>query len=60
MRSIYSQFCGFGFTELLAQFVTVDGPWPIEKSLTGVDVEMGIRLHEILFEALYRIKFSYL
>ena len=60
MRSIYSRFCGFGFTELLAQIGTMGGPGTIEKGLTGGDVKAGIRLYKILFEALYRIKFRYL
>ena len=45
MRSIYSCFRGFGFTELLAQVGGLGGPGTIEKSLNGGDVKMGIRLH---------------
>ena len=45
MRFIYSRFCGFGFTELLAQVGGLGGPGIIEKCMNGGDVKMGIRLY---------------
>ena len=56
MRSIYSRFRGFGFTELLAQVGGLGGPGTIEKCMNGGDVKMGIRLYKLLFEAIYWIK----
>ena len=55
MRTIYSQFKGFGFVELMAE-VGVSGYGTLENGMRGGDIKSGIRFYKLLFESLVRLK----
>ena len=59
MRTIYSQFKGFAFVELMAE-VGVGGSGSVENAFNAGDVKAGIRYYKLLYEAIMRLKIKYL